>query len=107
MIGLNALIKLGQIASIMREKRGLEWSQQDELPIEVPLPESASFHSVFICPVLKEQTTVENPPFMIKCGHIICKEALHRLSKGNPFSTFKCPYCPSESTAKDSIQVYF
>jgi hypothetical protein len=106
-IGIQALVKLARVASIMKEKRGLEWSQQNELPIEIPVPEQAAFHSIFICPVMKEQTTKANPPCMLQCGHIICKEALNRLSKGNAMTKFKCPYCPNESTAKDALHVHF
>ncbi|KAH8883661.1 hypothetical protein GQ53DRAFT_427384 [Thozetella sp. PMI_491] len=82
--------------------RGTEWTTTSELPFETPLPESMVFHSIFVCPVSKEQTTEENPPMMIPCGHVLAKDTLQRLCKG---SRFKCPYCPSEGQIKDAQQI--
>ena len=70
--------------------------------VEIPLPPSYLFHSIFVCPVSKEQTTDENPPMMMPCGHVIANDSLQRLSKGGKF---KCPYCPSESHARDARKV--
>ena len=41
------------------------------------------FHSVFACPILKQQATEQNPPVRLVCGHCISKDALHKLSHGN------------------------
>jgi hypothetical protein len=100
--GAIALPTLLKLASIMKEKR-TEWTTQNELPVEIPLPKSMTFHAIFVCPVSKEQTTETNPPMMMPCGHVIAKESLQRLSKGQ---RFKCPYCPSESWPKDSREIY-
>lgn len=100
--GAIALPTLLKLASIMKEKR-TEWTTQDELPVEIPLPKSMTFHAIFVCPVSKEQTTETNPPMMMPCGHVVAKESLGRLSKGQ---RFKCPYCPSESWPKESVQIY-
>jgi E3 ubiquitin-protein transferase RMND5 len=100
--GAIALPTLLKLASIMKEKR-TEWTTQNELPVEIPLPRSMTFHAIFVCPVSKEQTTETNPPMMMPCGHVIAKESLQRLSKGQ---RFKCPYCPSESWPKDSREIY-
>ncbi|KAK9455461.1 CTLH/CRA C-terminal to lish motif domain-containing protein [Dipodascopsis uninucleata] len=102
-IALPTLLKMG---SIMREKQ-TEWSSENELPVEVPLPPSFQFHSIFVCPVSKEQTTDENPPMMMPCGHIVAKDSLTKMSKGNPQQRFKCPYCPNESIPNQAIRVYF
>ncbi|KAK7206526.1 CTLH/CRA C-terminal to lish motif domain-containing protein [Myxozyma melibiosi] len=103
-IALPTLLKVG---TIMREKH-TEWSSENELPVEIPLPESMfQFHAIFVCPVSKEQTTDENPPMMMPCGHIVAKESLGRMSKGNPNQRFKCPYCPNESIPNQAIRVYF
>ncbi|KAJ1962236.1 hypothetical protein IWQ62_003594, partial [Dispira parvispora] len=81
-IGVVALPTMIKMSTVMKDKK-TEWSQQDELPIEVPLPAELRFHSTFICPVSKERGTEENPPMMLPCGHVICMESLRRLYKGN------------------------
>lgn len=99
--GAIALPTLLKLASIVKEKR-TEWTTQNELPVEIALPRSMIFHAIFVCPVSKEQTTENNPPMMMPCGHVVAKESLQRLSKG---TKFKCPYCPSESQAKDAREI--
>lgn len=91
------------------------WSSAEELPINIKLPEANSFHSVFVCPVLKSATSVVDPkvlspkdPMMLPCGHVICREALGRLSSArNGNAKFKCPYCPLESSASQALAVIF
>ncbi|KAK2786891.1 hypothetical protein FQN52_007635 [Onygenales sp. PD_12] len=100
--GAIALPTLLKLQTIMKEKR-TEWTSQNELPVEIPLPPAYQFHSIFVCPVSKEQTTDENPPMMMPCGHVIAQESLMKLSKG---SRFKCPYCPNESHPKDAQKVF-
>ncbi|UZJ51796.1 hypothetical protein CBS101457_001116 [Exobasidium rhododendri] len=98
---LNIIIK---VRSLMKEK-GNEWSQADELPVEIPLPAHLRFHSTFACPVSKEQGTEGNPPTMLNCGHVLCLETIARLGKGS--GRVKCPYCPIESTISQATRVYF
>lgn len=50
--------------------------------MEVPLPPSRRYHSVFVCPVSKEQATENNPPKILVCGHVIASESFERLLKG-------------------------
>ncbi|KAJ5245976.1 CTLH/CRA C-terminal to lish motif domain-containing protein [Penicillium chermesinum] len=100
--GAIALPTLLKLQSIMKAKR-TEWTSENELPVEISLPPSYLFHSIFVCPVSKEQATDDNPPMMIPCGHVIAEESLRRLSKGN---RFKCPYCPSESHPRDARKVF-
>ncbi|KAG7092412.1 hypothetical protein E1B28_008769 [Marasmius oreades] len=108
--GGGALVKIEKGRKVMRERKS-EWSQRDELPIEIPLPPENRYHSIFTCPVSKEQSTQQNPPMMMSCGHVIAKDSLHKLSKpaGQEPSErrVKCPYCPTESLASSAIQVYF
>ncbi|KAJ3282575.1 hypothetical protein HDU76_008678 [Blyttiomyces sp. JEL0837] len=108
-VGISALPTISKMSSILKNQNvsGLEWSQSGELPVEIPLLDSQRFHSVFACPVSKEFGTDENPPMMMSCGHVVCKESLVRLSKGNLGARFKCPYCPSESTAQQAMRIYF
>lgn len=49
--------------------------------IEIPLSVEKRYHSVFACPVSKEQSTEANPPMMMNCGHVITKDSLQKLSK--------------------------
>ncbi|KAL7753348.1 hypothetical protein RI367_001123 [Sorochytrium milnesiophthora] len=104
MVGTTALPLIMKMSTIMKEKKN-EWTQQNELPVEVPLLPSYRYHSIFACPVSREQGTEENPPMMMPCGHTICNESLKRLSK-NSNSRFKCPYCPSESTASQALLIH-
>ncbi|GAB1192071.1 hypothetical protein APSETT444_001255 [Aspergillus pseudonomiae] len=100
--GAIALPTLLKLQTIMKAKR-TEWTTENELPVEIPLPPSYLFHSIFVCPVSKEQTTDDNPPMMMPCGHVIAEESLKRLCKG---SRFKCPYCPSESHPREAKKVF-
>ncbi len=99
--GALALPRLMKYMLATRSK-GTEWTTAGELPFETPLPESMLFHSIFVCPVSKEQTTADNPPMVIPCGHMLAHETLQKLCKG---SRFKCPYCPSEGLMRDARRV--
>lgn len=88
--GTIALPVLLKMSSIMREKR-TEWTSEGELPVEIPLPDSYHFHSIFTCPVSKEQSTEDNPPMLLFCGHCVCKNSLMRLAKADG-QKIKCPY---------------
>ncbi|WVQ97682.1 hypothetical protein IAU59_004796 [Kwoniella sp. CBS 9459] len=77
-----------------------------DLPIEVPLPPTRRYHSVFVCPVSKEQATEANPPKMLTCGHVIAQESFNRLLKGGRRSA-KCPYCPVETSQSVAQRLYF
>lgn len=100
--GAIALPQLLKLQAIQKEKR-TEWTSANEMPVETPLPPSYHFHSIFVCPVSKEQTTDQNPPMMLPCCHVIAQESLTKLAKG---SKFKCPYCPVESHPKDAKRVF-
>jgi len=97
-ISLPQLLKYNQA---MKAKK-TEWTSYDEQPFETPLPSRMVYHPIFVCPVLKEQTTAQNPPMMLPCGHVVCKEALKKMLKA---SRFKCPYCPSEGVYKDAREI--
>lgn len=99
--GAIALPQLIKYTTYVKAKR-TEWTTESELAFETPLPRSMIYHPIFVCPVSKEQTTEQNPPMMLPCGHVICKESLQRLTKG---SRFKCPYCPNEGHIKDAREI--
>ncbi len=105
-VGTTAWPKVSRVMSIMKGRSGVEWNPQEELPIEVDTSLSR-FHSVFVCPVLRQQTNATNPPMIMTCGHVLSSEALTRLSRGNANYRIKCPYCPAESTAAMSMQISF
>ncbi|KAJ7273660.1 ubiquitin-protein ligase E3 [Mycena haematopus] len=79
-VPLRVVGDIGGGRKVMRERKS-EWSQADELPIEIPLPPENRYHSIFACPVSKEQSTETNPPMMMGCGHVVTKDSLHKLSK--------------------------
>lgn len=106
-LGTMAWPKVSRVLAIMKHRPGVEWDPAEELPVEIETGEQAKFHSVFVCPVLRQQSTESNPPMMMPCGHVISQEALHRLCKGNPNYRIKCPYCPAESTASSATRLYF
>lgn len=102
-ISFQYFIKYDQIKQFSH----VGWTTKNELPFDVELPEFLSyFHPIFICPVLKEETTEENPPYSLACHHIISKKALDKLSKNGSLS-FKCPYCPIHTTMIKTKRVNF
>ncbi|KAI1752819.1 CTLH/CRA C-terminal to lish motif domain-containing protein [Xylaria castorea] len=99
--GALALPNLVKYNSINKAKN-TEWTTQNELAFETPLPRSMLYHSIFVCPVSRGQTTDANPPVILPCGHVLARESLQQLAKG---SRYKCPYCPSEGVVKDAKEI--
>jgi len=112
MVGASSIPPLIKVDTILKVKKDLDWSANSELPVEIPLLDSQRYHSVFCCPVSKEQIDCndkDNYPTMLLCGHIISRESLLALCKGNNIyrHKFKCPYCPTESIETQARRVYF
>ncbi|XP_014287912.1 E3 ubiquitin-protein ligase RMND5A isoform X1 [Halyomorpha halys] len=101
-IALPALLNIKQVMQ-QRQVSGI-WNGKDELPIEIDLGPEKRFHSVFACPILKQQSTEINPPMRLACGHVISRDALNKLANSNKL---KCPYCPMEQNPADARIIYF
>lgn len=79
--GSRALPTLLKVISVTQGKSQLEEKvkENDQLSVEVDLGDEFQFHSIFSCPVSKEQATAENPPMILPCGHVLCKESILKL----------------------------
>lgn len=64
--------------------------------MELELGREYYFHSIFACPVSKDQSTKDNPPMALPCGHVLSKESIQSIAKKERIRPFKCPYCPHE-----------
>merc|ERR1719210_1834300 len=102
-VALPALLKIKQ-AMQQRQVPGVWNSEKEELPIEIDLGGECRYHSVFACPILKQQVSDTNPPMRLTCGHVISRDALAKLSQGHKL---KCPYCPVEQNPADARQIFF
>lgn len=103
--GATALPSLLNIKQVMQQRQvaGV-WHAKDELPIEIDLGQNVRYHSIFACPILRQQTTDNNPPMRLTCGHCISRDALTKLTVGHKM---KCPYCPEEQNPTDARQITF
>ena len=108
--GCAALPALLNIKQVMQQRRVyVEGSGRDELPIEIDLGPDCRYHSIFACPILRQQTTDANPPQRLTCGHCISRDALNKLSSSSSVGQgkVKCPYCPVEQNPNDARQITF
>ena len=101
-VALPALLNLRQVK--LQSQEHTVWSTKDELPILIELGKQCQFHSIFACPILRQQSTENNPPMRLVCGHVISRDALSKLTNGNKL---KCPYCPLEQSPQDARQINF
>ncbi|CCI44942.1 unnamed protein product [Albugo candida] len=104
--GTHALPAMKKLASVS-ETTFTGWIADKQFPVEFPLRDEHRFHSVFSCPVSKEESTPENPPVLLKCGHVICKSCVKRISFNVPSGKFKCPTCPMDQTLFDISELVF
>jgi hypothetical protein len=104
--GAASLPTLAKLAAIFAKTQpASELAGEGQLPMEVPLGPEFVFHSIFACPVSREQSSPENPPMMLPCGHCICKQSVIRIAK-SANRAFKCPYCPKESTLQMCMELH-
>ncbi|XP_054890210.1 E3 ubiquitin-protein transferase RMND5B isoform X1 [Poeciliopsis prolifica] len=103
--GCMALPVLMNIKQVIEQRQcsGV-WTHKDELPIEIDLGKKCWYHSVFACPILRQQTSESNPPMKLICGHVISRDALNKLTNAGKL---KCPYCPMEQNPSHAKQIYF
>ncbi|MBN3305581.1 RMD5A protein, partial [Amia calva] len=80
-VALPALINIKAVIE-QRQCTGV-WNQKDELPVSINLSPKCWYHSVFACPILRQQTTDNNPPMKLVCGHIISRDALNKMINGS------------------------
>lgn len=104
--GCKALPALINIVQVMQQTQVGHILSKDELPIEIDLGQNCRYHSVFACPILRQQSTDANPPMRLICGHVISKDALTKLNTTGK-SRLKCPYCPMEQSPGDARQMFF
>ncbi|XP_067656917.1 E3 ubiquitin-protein ligase RMND5A-like isoform X1 [Haliotis asinina] len=108
--GCKSLPPLLSIRQVMQQRQvtGV-WTNKDELPVEIDLGPEYRYHSIFACPILRQQATENNPPVRLVCGHVISRDALNKLSNGNNvlYSRVKCPYCPIEQLPAEAKSIFF
>jgi hypothetical protein len=102
-VGLPALLKL---ASVMEKGGQGSLASCQQLPIEIELGQEFVYHSIFACPVSREQSTADNPPKLLPCNHVLCEQSILRIAR-NRSRVFKCPYCPMEARVDNTRQLIF
>ena len=104
--GTIAFPALLNIRQMMNSRRVANvWTAKDELPIVIELDRKFQFHSIFACPILRQQSSDANPPMRLDCGHVISRDALTKMSNGS--TKVKCPYCPVEQNPQNAKQIFF
>lgn len=107
---LSGMLALPQILKAEKIKLNKnEILNSKELPYEIYLNKNLKFHSIFICPVTKEVSTIDNPPMLLNCGHVVSRHALEKMTKGSASagnsSQIKCPTCPNTQASKDALEL--
>ncbi|XP_065882937.1 E3 ubiquitin-protein transferase RMND5B-like [Dysidea avara] len=104
--GCIALPILLQINMVIQQRQVNEvLANRDELPVEIDLGVEHRYHSIFACPILRQQTSETNPPVRLTCGHAISQDAMKKLV--TPSGRLKCPYCPVEMLHEDTMIIHF
>lgn len=102
-VGAEVLPILIKLMTVVTAKR--DWHSMNQFPFPLDLRSEFQFHSVFVCPVLRDQGGDGNAPMLLPCGHVLSKQSTLKLSK-NSSRSFKCPYCPFEAMTSGCKQLY-
>lgn len=101
-VALPLLLKLAQVM----ETSLPEFKSCEQLPLELELGPEFVFHSIFACPVSKDESTPDNPPMLLPCNHVLCEQSILKIAKSRT-RVFKCPYCPMEARADNLRPLVF
>lgn len=98
---IPTLLKASRVAPNLHEL-----GMDDALPFEIDVGRDCQFHSIFTCPVSKEEASEgSNAPMILPCGHVLSKQSVSRLPRGS--LRFKCPYCPMEQVGSECRELHF
>ena len=67
------ILTFNRLAAVMASSKG-GWASGEQLPVEIELGREYTFHSIFACPVSREQSSAENPPMLLPCSHVLAKQ---------------------------------
>jgi hypothetical protein len=104
--GTLALPKLSKLADNLQKMKKQSWTACEQLPVEIELGPEFIYRSIFACPVSKEQSTPQNPPMLLPCGHVLCRDSVFKIAKGAS-RNFKCPYCPHDTHPSQCVEITF
>ncbi|XP_010422961.1 PREDICTED: protein RMD5 homolog A-like [Camelina sativa] len=107
--GLESLPTLLKLVDVMAPLKKEEWEEMKQVPVPLELGNELQFHSVFVCPVSRDEScSKENPPMMMMpCRHVISMQSVIRLSKNCASRRFKCPYCSAQTSSPACRQLFF
>ncbi|CRH03144.1 zinc finger, C3HC4 type, putative [Plasmodium relictum] len=88
----------------MKKENGVFFS--NSLAIEVDLSGCFFFHSSFTCPISRDISSKDNPPYLLTCGHAICKNCVDKIHAQRSRQC-KCPMCPQYLHILEIIPLYF
>ena len=102
-LAMPTLLKLSRVLAA----KGQDWNKLTQLPVEIDLGREYFFHSIFACPVARDQAAPDNPPMILPCGLVLCRGSIQKMTRGGNQRTFKCPYCPVETNVTSCRQIWF
>jgi E3 ubiquitin-protein transferase RMND5 len=98
--GEIVLPKLVKCRAVL-EAQGTAWNSLSQLPVALDLPPRFDFHTLFACPVSREQCSAEtNPAMLLPCGLALSRASIQKLTRANG-RTFRCPYPTSAQCGSD------